>query len=114
MRPIPTIVTDSIAARRFNTDLMNIAGAVSVLLALLGIYSVSAFSTGRRTREIGIRLALGGKPGQVVRAILLSEAPAIAIGLVAGMAGAAILSQVLSATLYGSGGINPVLIASAA
>jgi putative ABC transport system permease protein len=113
-RPVSRIVADSIASRRFNTDLMNIAGAISVLLALLGIYSVTAFSIDRRTREIGIRLTLGGRPGQVILSILASESPAIAIGLAVGIAGAAIVSQVLSATLYGSRGIEPMLIASAA
>jgi predicted permease len=113
-RPVSRIVAESIASRSFNADLMNIAGAVSVLLALIGIYSVTAFSIDRRTREIGIRLTLGGRPRQVVRSILMSESPAIAVGLAAGMAGAAIVSQLFSATLYGSRGIEPMLIASAA
>jgi len=114
IRPVSTIVADSIAARRFNTNLMNAAAAVSVVLALIGVYSVTAFSIDRRTREIGIRLALGGKPAQVIRSILMSETPAIAIGLGAGMAGAVIMSQVLSATLYGSRGSELMLIVSAA
>ncbi len=113
-RPVSSIVADSIASRRFNTDLMNLAGAVSVLLALIGIYSVTAFSIDRRTREIGIRLTLGGRPGQVARSILASESPAIAVGLAAGIGGAAIVSQVLAATLYGSPRFEPLLIATAA
>jgi putative ABC transport system permease protein len=113
-RPVSTIVADSIAARRFNADLMKVAGAASLLLAVIGIYSVAAFSVDRRTREIGIRLALGGKPTQVVRSILMSEARAIAVGLVTGMAGATIVSRVLSATLYASRGTEPIAILAAA
>ena len=113
-RAVPGILADSVASRRFNTDLMNVAGGVSTLLALVGVYSVTSFSLGRRTREVGIRLTLGGRPSHVLWSIVISELPAIASGLVAGIIGATIVSPVLSATLYASRGIEPMLIAMVA
>jgi hypothetical protein len=112
-RPIRHILTAAVGSRRFNTDLIEIAGVASLLLAFLGVYSVTAFSMKRRTREIAIRLALGATPAQVIRPVLAGEWRAIAVGLIAGAGGAAVVSRVLSSTLYAGGGVEPTLIAAA-
>jgi putative ABC transport system permease protein len=113
-RSMLQIVTASIGSRRFNADLIEIAGAASLLLALIGVYSVTAFSVDRRTREIGIRLALGAKRWQVIRSVLRVEWAAIAIGLAVGVAAATVVSEVLSSSLFASRGVEPAVIASAA
>ena len=113
-RSMADVLAASIGSRRFNTGLIEIAGLSSLLLALIGVYSIAAFSMERRTREIGIRLALGARPAEVVRSALAGEWGAIAVGLAAGAAGAALVSRVLSSVLFGSGGTEPMLIAAAA
>ncbi len=113
-RSMSQIVTTSIGSRRFNADLIMIAGAASLLLALIGVYSVTAFSIARRTREIGIRLALGAGRWQVIRSVLRVEWAAIAIGLAVGGAAATVVSEVVSSTLLGSRGAEPAIIGSAA
>src|SRR5256712_12226700 len=69
-RTMPQILAASIGSRRFNTDLIRIAGAAGVLLAIIGVYAVTAFSVSRRTREIGIRLTLGATSRQIVSALM--------------------------------------------
>jgi putative ABC transport system permease protein len=113
-RSVPQIVSASIGSRRFSADLITIAGAASLLLALLGVYAVTASAIDRRTREIGIRLALGARRWQVIRAVLRTEWGAIAIGLAVGVGAATVVSEVLSSMLFASRGIEPAMIVSAA
>jgi putative ABC transport system permease protein len=113
-RPMSAILSAAVGPRRFNTDLVAIAGATSVVLALVGVYAVTAFSIGRRTREIAIRLALGAQPTQAVRPVLAEEWTAIVGGLCVGASGAALLSRALSSTLFDAAGVEPLVIGAAA
>ncbi len=113
-RSMSQLVTASIGSRRFTADLITIAGAASLLLALIGVYSVTAFSIGRRMREIGIRLALGANRWHVIRSVLRVEWAAIAIGLAVGAIAATVVSELLSSTLFASRGVEPPVVASAA
>src|SRR5262245_10648029 len=112
-RSMPEVLAGSIGSRRFNTGLIKIAGLSSLLLALVGVYSITAFSIERRTREIGIRLALGAPSVRVIRSVVAGEWSAIVIGLAAGAAGAVVVSRVLSTVLFASG-VEPQLVGSAA
>jgi putative ABC transport system permease protein len=100
IRPMSQVLSASIGARRFNADLIEIAGAASFLLALMGVYSVASFSMARRVREIGIRLTLGARPTQVVLSMVATEWPAIAVGLVAGVAGGFAVGRALASVLF--------------
>jgi predicted permease len=113
-RPIPQVLAASIGSRRFNADLIEIAGAASLLLALIGVYSVTAFSMARRAREIGIRLTLGARPAQVMRPLLAGEWAAIVVGLSIGAAGAVLVSRTLARVLFEGRGVEPALIGGAA
>jgi putative ABC transport system permease protein len=112
-RAVATILALSIGARRFNMRLIEIAGLSTLLLALIGVYSVTASSTARRTREIGIRLALGARPAQVVRTVLAAEWSAVAAGLAIGAAGAVAVARMLAFVLFASGGVDVGMIAVA-
>jgi putative ABC transport system permease protein len=112
-RTIDQIVQSSVGSRRFTTDLLSIAGIAAVLLAVIGVYAVSAFSVGRRTREIGIRLTLGGTPSQVMRPLLRMELRWIAIGLAIGASGAVAVSRALSSVLFAAPGGNSLVIVAA-
>jgi len=113
-RPIAQILAASIGSRRFNTDLIGIAGVASLLLASIGVYAVTAFSISRRTREIGIRLTLGARPAQVIRSMLAGEWAAIALGLSVGAVGAILVSRGLAPMLFGASGVEPALVGGTA
>jgi putative ABC transport system permease protein len=113
-RTMTALVAESIGSRRFNVNLIEIAGVSSLLLALVGVYSVTAFSTARRTRDIGIRVALGARPAELVRSVLAAEWTAIGVGLAVGGAGGAVVARVLASVLFDSGGADFTIIAAAA
>jgi putative ABC transport system permease protein len=113
-KTMPQILAASIGSRRFNTDLIRIAGAAGLLLAMIGVYAVTAFSVGRRTREIGIRLTLGATTPQIIRGLMNAELRSVAIGLVVGICGALAVSRLLSRLLFGAAGVEPAVIAAVA
>jgi len=114
IRPIPVVLTASMGSRRFNTDLIGVAGAASLLLAVIGVYSVTSFSMTRRTREIGIRLTLGARPGQVLVTVLAAEWRPIALGLAVGALGGVITARALGSVLFATSGVEPLIIGVAA
>lgn len=89
--------------------LFTVFGAAALLLALVGVYAVVALSVGHRSRELGIRIALGASPGRVVRMILAQGATQVAMGLVPGLALAAAAAPMLSAVLLGVRPRDPVV-----
>jgi putative ABC transport system permease protein len=87
-------------------------GTVALLLASLGIYGVLAYQVSQRTREIGVRMALGSDAAAILRLFLKEGALLVAIGLVVGLIGAVALRNVIASQLYGVGALEPrVLIA---
>jgi len=84
------------APRRFNMFLLTIFAAVALLLALVGVYGVLAYSVGRRTAEIGLRVALGATPRSVLALIIGQGMRPILIGIGVGLAGAVGLSRFVS------------------
>ena len=82
-------------------------GGIAHLLACLGIVGVVSYAVSQRTKEIGIRMALGAKPGHVLRVVLQRLSLPVAVGLVLGIGGAAALSQVLRQQLFGISNLDP-------
>ncbi len=108
-------VSDTEAPRRFNTTIITAFGIIAVLLAILGIYSVVAFSVALRTQEMAIRLALGASRSGIRQLILLSGARLALIGCGIGLAGAIGATQLLRSLLFQVNPFDPfVLISSAA
>jgi len=89
------------ASRRFNMLLVGLVGVVAVLIAVIGIYGVMAYAVLQRTREIGVRMALGAKPLGVVALVLGRASWLMAIGLACGLAGAWALAGSVEAFLFG-------------
>jgi predicted permease len=85
-------------------------GLVAMMLAAIGLYGVIAYSVARRTREIGIRMALGSDARGIVRLVLHEGLGLVLVGFVAGMAGALALRGVIASQLYGVGPLNPIVI----
>jgi putative ABC transport system permease protein len=89
-------------------------GAVGLLLAAIGIYGITAYAVASRTREIGVRLALGARPADVMRMVLRKGMSLVVIGAVMGLVLAAASSQLLTALLFGIPPIDPVSFGGAA
>jgi len=93
---------------RIGAWLVSTVGLVAMLLAAIGLYGVIAYSVARRTREIGIRIALGARPGAVVALVMRQGLIVAASGLAAGCLLAAIAARVMSGALYGIGVADPI------
>jgi putative ABC transport system permease protein len=104
-----SMVADSIANPRFRTFLMAAFGLTALLLAVVGLYGAMAYSVSQRTREIGVRMALGATRRSVLGLVFREGAPLLAIGLVLGLGGALALSRVLESMLFGVGTRDPVV-----
>jgi putative ABC transport system permease protein len=101
VRTMEDVIARAIAPRRTNTVLVASFGLLALLLAGIGVYGVMAFGVARRTREIGIRMALGAEPWRVLRGVVGEGLLLAMIGTAAGLAGAWMLSRVLSGLVYG-------------
>jgi putative ABC transport system permease protein len=99
--PMEKLIGGTLAQARFNTMLLGSFAAVALLLAAIGIYGVISYSVGQRTREIGIRMALGAQRGDVLRMILRQSMIIIGIGLMTGLCGAFVLTRWMGTLLYG-------------
>ncbi|MBX9604546.1 MAG: ABC transporter permease [Bryobacteraceae bacterium] len=107
-------IDESISDHRLMAMLTAFFGGLATALAAVGLYGVLAFTVARRTREIGIRMALGADRSDVVGMVLRHTALVIGCGLSVGLAGAAALSRFLESQLYGVKPLDPVTIAAAA
>jgi len=107
-------VSDSEAPRRFNTVLISSFAAAAVLLAILGIYSVIAFSVALRVQEMAIRMALGSQRSGIIGLVMKSGAKLALIGCALGLAGAAACSHLLRSLLFGVSALDPVVLTLAA
>jgi putative ABC transport system permease protein len=107
-------VSYSEAPRRFNTVLITAFAAAAVLLAILGIYSVIAFSVALRVQEMAIRIALGSQRGGILRLILVSGAKLAAIGCAIGLLGALAASKLLGTFLFGVSPFDPLVLSLSA
>jgi putative ABC transport system permease protein len=103
----------SLAARRLTMMLLGAFAGLALVLASVGIYGVMALSTTQRTREMGIRFALGASRADVLRLVLGKGVSLIGVGLVAGLVGAFAASRALNSLLYGVGALDAVALLSA-
>lgn len=95
---------------RFQVILVSLFTAVALILATIGIYGVVSYNVAQRTREIGIRMALGARRADVVRLIVLRGAFLAAIGLAAGLVGVLALNGAMERVLYGAKALDPLLL----
>lgn len=92
---------------------VSVLGGVALVIASLGIVGLVAYSVSQRTKEIGLRMALGADPGHVLFIVLQQLGRTVLVGLLAGVAGAAALSQLLRRELYGIDNLDPLTYGSA-
>ena len=108
------VVRSSVSARSTLMVLLTGFAAIALLLAAVGVYAITAQSVGQRTREIGVRKALGAQNGDVLRLVIGEEAVVLGVGLGFGIAGAFAATPLLAASIYGVDARDPVTLAGAA
>jgi putative ABC transport system permease protein len=114
VRPLEYLVATAMASRRFTTQLLGGFAMLALVLAAVGIYGVMAFLVGQRTREIGIRMALGARPESVLRLVLQQALVLAAGGVVIGGVAAIIVTRLLSRMLFGVQPTDPLTYAGIA
>ncbi len=107
-RTFSQVYSASLGSRRFNVILIGFFGIVALLLATAGVFGVMAYSVSRRTREIGVRVALGAGSGDVLRMILSQGMRTISIGVAIGIAGSLALTRTVESLLFGVTATDPV------
>jgi predicted permease len=105
------LIRDETEVKRFTASLLAAFAAIALLLAAIGIYGVLSYAVEQRTREIGIRMALGASGAAVVRLIVGQAMRTIGLGLLAGIVAALALTRYMSAILYGVRSWDPVVFA---
>ena len=111
-RTFSQIYSASLGSRRFNVVLIAFFGIVALLLATAGVFGVMAYSVTRRTREIGVRVALGARSHDVLTMILSQGMRTILIGLIIGLVGSLALTRTLSSLLFGITATDPLTFAA--
>jgi len=109
IRPMQDVVLESIAASRIRSLVTSFFAGAALVLASIGIYGVMAYSVSRRTAEIGIRLALGASPGQILRLVMRQSLKLVGLGIGTGIVLAAALGNALASVLYGISAWSPVV-----
>ncbi len=107
------IVSAANVRTAFTTVVLGIAAGIALLLGVVGIYGVISYAVGRRTREIGIRLALGARAGQVTLRVLRDEGKVTVLGLAVGVAGALGLTRLMRSLLFGVSATDPIAFVAA-
>ena len=106
-------LSDSLISRRFNAALTGTFASIAMFLAAIGVYGIMSYLVTLRTSELGIRLALGARRGQLLMSVFREGMVLSTIGVVFGVAGAIALSRYLAMLLYGVGTHDPATFAVA-
>ena len=98
----------TVAAERFRMSLVSLFAALALALATIGLFGVTAYAVSQRTREMGIRIALGARTGSIMMMVCTQSMLLIGFGVVIGLVGAVVLTRFMSSLLYGVSPFDPV------
>jgi predicted permease len=110
VRSMDAQINGSLANERMIATLSSVFGGLATLLAILGLYGVMSYTVAQRTREIGIRMALGAARGSVVSLVMREVGLLVAVGVTAGVAASLALTRLVQSQLYGLGSRDPVTL----
>jgi predicted permease len=114
VQPLSALVSSALYPARMGARLMAVFGVIAVSLAAVGLYGVAAFAVSRRTREMGIRTALGARQRDLMTLVLRESLTVVSIGIALGAVGAGLLAQLLRGFLYGISPTDPLVFGSVA
>jgi putative ABC transport system permease protein len=103
---------DSLARRRFSTTMLGAFAAFALLLAAVGVYGVMSYLVTQSTRDIGVRVALGARPANILSMVLRQGMALLALGILAGLLGAAVTTRVMTSLLFGVSATDAVTFAA--
>jgi putative ABC transport system permease protein len=112
MRTYATVISEQTARERTSATLLGLLAAIALVLALAGIYSLVSYNVTQRTREFGIRIALGARPSDVARDVVVRALRLTALGILAGVVVAGLGARALRGQLYGVDPFDPVTFAA--
>jgi predicted permease len=105
---------DRVITPRRRTVMLGLLGSLGLVLALVGIFGMTAYAVARRTVEIGVRMAFGARPGQVVGAVVRDAAAPVVLGTLAGLGGAVLATKVIASFLFETTPTDPITFAAVA
>jgi putative ABC transport system permease protein len=108
------LVDRTITQRRFNLMLLGSFAALALILAAVGLYGLISYTTAQRTHEIGIRMALGARTGDVLRLVIGQGIKLALIGVIIGMGGALVVTRLMRSLLFGVSAIDPLTFVAVA
>ncbi|MDB4913284.1 MAG: Permease [Gemmatimonadetes bacterium] len=108
VRSLTSLVKRDLSPATFSVTLVGAFAGLALLLGIIGVYGVMSFSVAQRTREVGIRMALGARGGQVLQLVLKSGIEVVVVAIVIGVAGALGAGRYLESQLYNVGGADPL------
>jgi len=114
VRTLQAVSEETVAPRKLSVLLLSLFSGVALVLGALGIYGVLAYVVSGRTHEIGVRMALGAKPGDVNRLLLGQGARVILTGVALGIVAALVLTNLLRSMLFGVSATDPIIFAGVA
>ena len=114
IRPMTEWVAMSAAGARYRTTLLGLFALLAMILAATGIYGVMSYSVAQRTQEIGVRMALGARPLDVLKLVVRQGMMLVLIGVIVGLAGALALTRVMSSLLFGVTERDPITFVAVA
>jgi predicted permease len=112
VQTLETVLSDSLALRKMTASLLGIFTFVALTLAGIGIYGVLAYSVAQRTREIGVRMAVGARREDIVRMVLLQAAKYATVGIVAGLLVSLAGARLINGLLFGTSPVDPVSLST--
>jgi putative ABC transport system permease protein len=112
IRSMEEIVSTAVARQRFSTMLLGVFAVLALVLAAVGIYGVMSYTVAQRTREIGIRIALGAQRGDVLKMTVMQGMKLVLLGVAIGLIAAVVLTRVMASLLFGISATDPLTFIS--
>jgi putative ABC transport system permease protein len=106
------LLANMVAQRRFSMTLLGTFAGLALVLGLVGVYGVTAYLVAQRTREVGLRIALGARPGQLVRMVVGQGMAVAGVGMAIGLAGAIAVARLMAGLLYEVSPLDVATLAS--